>query len=367
MIADALDLRHRLPLLWAALEAGTVRAWQARHVAKRTRATGLTLAQAREVDRTTTPYLATLPWGRFVDLLEARIVAVDPAAAEARREAAELDRFVVTGQSTEHGLKTLIAKATAGEVIYLVAMVDRLAQILELEGDTSPVGVRRSKALGILAHPARALALLRKYETPSVVEERACERLETTAPETIPLPPATLYVHVSRESMETGEGVARMEGVGPITLGQASEFLRHSHVTIKPVIDLEADVPVDSYEVPTRLREQLHLRTPASAFPWSPSTSRRMDVDHTTPWSRRRTTRADPDREPRQAHPLRAPHQDPRPRLATPTTRARRARLANTPRLPVPRRRDRHPLPRQGLEARQGTPLERAFVAVLDR
>ena len=41
LIADALDLRHRLPLLWAALEAGTVRAWQARHVAKRTRATGL--------------------------------------------------------------------------------------------------------------------------------------------------------------------------------------------------------------------------------------------------------------------------------------------------------------------------------------
>ncbi len=62
------------------------------------------------MDRTTTPYLATLPWGRFVDLLEARIIAADPAAAEARREAAELDRFVVTGQSTEHGLKTLIAQ-----------------------------------------------------------------------------------------------------------------------------------------------------------------------------------------------------------------------------------------------------------------
>ena len=75
-----------------------------------------------------------------------------------------------------------------------------------------------------------------------------------------------------------------MEGVGPITLGQASEFLRHSHVTIKPVIDLEADVPVDCYEVPDRLRELLHLRAPASAFPWSPSASRRRDLDHTTPY-----------------------------------------------------------------------------------
>ena len=88
LIADALDVRHRLPRLWAALLAGQVRVWQARHVAARTRATGLTLAQAREVDAATTPYLATLPWGRFQDLLEARIIAADPHAAEARREAA---------------------------------------------------------------------------------------------------------------------------------------------------------------------------------------------------------------------------------------------------------------------------------------
>jgi hypothetical protein len=84
--------------------------------------------------------------------------------------------------------------------------------------------------------------------------------------------------------MQTGHGVARMEGVGPITIGQAAEFLRHSHVTIKPVIDLDADVPVDCYEVPDRLRERLHLRSPASAFPWSSATGRGMDLDHTIPW-----------------------------------------------------------------------------------
>ena len=73
---------------------------------------------------------------------------------------------MVTGQSTEHGLKTLIAKAAAGEVIYLVATIDRLAQILQLEGDQSPVGVRRSKALGILAHPALALTLFPQVRDP---------------------------------------------------------------------------------------------------------------------------------------------------------------------------------------------------------
>ncbi len=209
LMADALDVRHRLPKLWAELTAGHVRVWQARHVASRTRATGLTLAQAREVDQTTTPYLASLPWGRFLELLEARIIAADPDAAEARRIAAELERFVVTGQSNEHGLKTLIAKATAGEVIYLVAMVDRIAEILLQQGDTDPVGVRRSKALGILGHPARALALLRSagsvggdlVSTGSTTDqaELTTGGVVSTGSTTggdVPLPPATLYVHV---------------------------------------------------------------------------------------------------------------------------------------------------------------------------
>ncbi len=50
LIADALDLRHRHPQLWAGLQAGQVRAWQARKIAARTRATGLTLTQATYVD-----------------------------------------------------------------------------------------------------------------------------------------------------------------------------------------------------------------------------------------------------------------------------------------------------------------------------
>jgi hypothetical protein len=275
LMADALDVRHRLPRLWAELTAGRVRVWQARHVASRTRATGLSLAQAREVDETTTPYLASLPWGRFLDLLEARIIAADPEAAEARRLAAELERFVVTGQSNEHGLKTLVAKATAGEVIYLVAMVDRIAEILLQKGDTDPVGARRSKALGILGHPARALALLQSagsMDGDLVSTSSTTGGVVSTGSTTdAPLPAATLYVHVSRESMQTSGGVARMEDVGPITIGQASEFLRHSHVTVKPVIDLDEDRPVDCYEVPDRLREQMH--TAATPPTYSPACS----------------------------------------------------------------------------------------------
>ena len=76
-----------------------------------------------------------------------------------------------------------------------------------------------------------------------------------------------------------------MRGWRGWTLGQATELLTHCHVTSRPVINLNANVPVDCYEVPDRLREQMHLRAPASAFPWSSATGRRMDLDHTVPYT----------------------------------------------------------------------------------
>lgn len=339
LMADALDVRHRLPALWSVVMGGQARVWQARQVTKRTRTVGLTRSQAAWVDSQTTPYLASLPWTRFYDLLDAKIIEVDPKAAEARAEAAALDRFVTTGQSNEHGLKTLIAKAEAGEVIYFVAICDRIAQILLLQGDTDPVGVRRSKAIGILANPAAALRLLETHATPTTDpddstsedqqrEQESAEDLEPVSPGDLHpaaddsddprpcptcgsgaagvtgdpapfvrpaaadldlaklLPKAVLYVHISREAFDAalaGEltGVARMEGVGPLTTGQAIRFLGHSHVTVKEVIDLEADHPVDAYEVPAKMREQLRLRSPAQVFPYAGLATVGMDGDHT--------------------------------------------------------------------------------------
>src|SRR4051794_20550535 len=165
LIRDALDLQHRHPRLWQALAEGKGRVWKARQVARMVHAADLTAAQARFVDEATTPYVDTLAWAAFTRLVEARIIEADPAAAEARRVAAALERFVTTGRSSEVGLKTLIAPANAGEVIYFVAMCDRIAQILALEGDPDPADVRRSKALAILANPARALAMLVRHAT----------------------------------------------------------------------------------------------------------------------------------------------------------------------------------------------------------
>ncbi|HEX4977534.1 MAG TPA: hypothetical protein VFV40_06670, partial [Nocardioides sp.] len=55
VMADGLDLRHRLPLLWAAVLEGSVEAWKARKVAARLRSCGLSQVQALWVDMQVTP------------------------------------------------------------------------------------------------------------------------------------------------------------------------------------------------------------------------------------------------------------------------------------------------------------------------
>lgn len=328
LMADALDLRHRLPMLWRGVDEGSVEAWKARKVARRTRAVGLTHVQSLWVDMHTTPYIASQPWSAFLDRLEGAIVEVDPQAAEDRRRAAAMERFVTTGQSNEYGLKTIVAKAAAGDAIFFVAMCDRLAQIMLLEGDTDPVDVRRSKAIGLLADPARALELLMRHacavpedqpdeppesdstpEEPPVTggEDRPGEtggNEPATARSADPMPfvrpteadlsklrPSTvLYLHMSRESWDAARagrnvGVVRLEGVGAITVPQATELLGHGNVTIRPVVDLAEDRPVDGYEVPERMREILFLRNPACVFPWSANRSRRKDGDHSKPYA----------------------------------------------------------------------------------
>jgi hypothetical protein len=95
-----------------------------------------------------------------------------------------------------------------------------------------------------------------------------------------------IYIHLSEEAVSAGAGIARVEDVGPVLLNRLHALLGdHRTINLKPVIDLSArHAPVDSYEIPTRLREQLQLRYPAEVFPYAAAVNRRTDLDHTTPY-----------------------------------------------------------------------------------
>jgi hypothetical protein len=270
-------------------------------------------------------------WGRLETLLQAKIIEADPVGAEQRAALAAQERFVRLGRASEHGLKLIIARATAGDAIWFKATIDRIAEILALQGDSDSVEVRRSKAIGILAQPARALQLLCEHQRdewdgatepaaaaeaaetehhaepadldePADVAEAAgtAEADQSAEPNAVadhqslrleppPFDPdrarprAVVYVHLSSEALTDGSGVVRVEDVGPVLLGRLRSVLGdRCMINLKPVIDLPAGhTPVDSYEIPARLREHLQLRYPADVFPYAAAVSRQIDVDHT--------------------------------------------------------------------------------------
>jgi hypothetical protein len=51
-------------------------------------------------------------------------------------------------------------------------------------------------------------------------------------------------------------------------------------VTVKPVIDLTAELTTAAYEVPDRIRDQVTLRDRTCVFPWCGRPARGCDVDH---------------------------------------------------------------------------------------
>jgi hypothetical protein len=103
-------------------------------------------------------------------------------------------------------------------------------------------------------------------------------------------PRAVLYVRISEQALRSGTGVAHCEGgVGPVSVQALKDLLGHYHVTVRPVLDLRGQVPIDAYEVPHAMREALRLARPSSVFPYSRTASTTPDFDHTTPY-------LDPDR-----------------------------------------------------------------------
>jgi hypothetical protein len=76
LMADAVDLRHRLPQLWQHILAGVVPAWKARKLAQATR--HLSKDSAMAVDAAVAGCIIGLPWGRFETLLAAKSLKPTP-------------------------------------------------------------------------------------------------------------------------------------------------------------------------------------------------------------------------------------------------------------------------------------------------
>ncbi|TWG93453.1 uncharacterized protein DUF222, partial [Nocardioides sp. J9] len=130
LIADAVDLHHRLPKLQAGIDTGTIRVRQARHVAEATR--DLTADEAAWVDDEIHEVAdGRLPWARFETLVEAKVAAAAPELARAKEEAAEKDRFVRMSRVNRHGIATLTIRDHATTILAADAALNAVARQLE--------------------------------------------------------------------------------------------------------------------------------------------------------------------------------------------------------------------------------------------
>ncbi|GGO87209.1 hypothetical protein GCM10011584_11270 [Nocardioides phosphati] len=164
LIADAQDLRFRLPEHWSRVKAHEVAPSYARFVARRTRE--LSPEAALYVDHAVATYSdGRIPWSRFEATLDAAIKAADPAVAEAREKAARERRYAFAARETEDGMRSFVLRTDAFGVARLDATVSHLAEVLKALGCAEPVDHRRALAMVLLANPAEAVKVLAAYAT----------------------------------------------------------------------------------------------------------------------------------------------------------------------------------------------------------
>ncbi|NPC42680.1 hypothetical protein [Nocardioides sp. zg-1230] len=312
LIADGLDLAHRLPRTWAVVEAGDCEPWVARKVAVLSRS--LLSEQVGRVDRAVAKAIAGHAPSTVLEIARAKVIEADPETHRAEQERSRHERYVRLSRADEFGYRHIIAHITAGDAVWIDAMVDRVAEILaETMGHDHNHDELRSLALGWLARPVDLLKLLLEHtqtgehtDTDTETGEPgepgepqqpawAPDHMADTIDRLCSLPARTLamlrgrgrlFVHLTDDALRTGKGIARVEGVGPIDVRQLHEVLGNGDVTLTPVLDLAQRRRVDAYEHPEAVKDHVWVQTGGDCFPFTPRTATRdgVDYDHAIPY-----------------------------------------------------------------------------------
>jgi len=316
VVADALELCHRLPRLWGLVQAGSLQAWRARQVAQLTMDVSPVVASfvdrhlAFHAGKNRVPTL-----GRLRALVHEALMQHDPEAATAREETALAKRGVWFDHRDSTATTQLTATLDTLDALDLDNTLTDLADQLRALGDDSPLDLRRAHALGALAHPQHLLDLStganpeqdrpehRATHGDGGVGERPVLRLRNKTT-------THLYVHVPLADLLTGTGTGpgtggpggpadpgapvtptgRVERLGPATLDLVRDWLtRADSIQLRPVLHARVDgtsgtggdwPAVDRHDPPDRMRETAILRDGHCVFPGCSIDARACDQDH---------------------------------------------------------------------------------------
>ena len=267
LIGDALDLRHRYPMLWTRLQAGQIKTWAARRIAQTTR--HLTVHAAAQVDRVIAPYADRKNPADLVAFAQAEAIRADPDLARQRAEAAKTSRGVwATPTPTPVSGRCSSAPTPPTS-----------------PGSTSPSTTSQPTSKpSATTHRKTNAARKQSASSPPPSSHSTC----TPKPPARPPPPTR---QGSRPPPSTSTSQTKpwptvtvspgSKASDPSSLSQIADWLQHDRIAVKPVIDLNCQAPVDAYEIPDRLRQAVHLAMPTDVFPYATNKTRHKDIDHT--------------------------------------------------------------------------------------
>ena len=230
LLADALNLQHRLPRIWEAVEALAVAPWKARKIAQATH--HLSKAAAASVDAQLADRIGSCGWRAIETAVAQAIATHDPHLLETREKqgkAAWGVRLYHRGVGTDgdDGWAGTSHLEVTGDTLDLTTfhdlVCDQAAQLKAL-GDTDTLDVRKAKAVGVIAnrqasprprHPPRPAH--RRAETRDRPDRRDGRRPVAGEDQALPPPeperPARL--RLEQRSSDAGSGPWRSSGRPP--------------------------------------------------------------------------------------------------------------------------------------------------------
>ena len=330
MASDLLELAHRLPGVWARVEALDLPLWRARRIADKT--TRLDRAHVAKADRMLAPIAHRLSVPR-VDGSVTRLLAeqddlqvVPVAEARSRRH---VHITLPTGKSRSPYAPSDSALAGLGHItgtldVLDAADLDKALDIIAGQLATSrphaSADELRAQALGILGRGELLLPL--PGDEQAEQGGGSTTHVDPDTGETIALAPVidkqgrsrasrelVIHVHLSAAALAgsgtpAGDRIASIE-TGPARLvdvdtvrawvaealaetdrsaGVGAGRIDPTRITFRPVIDLNEPLTSSGYTPSARLREQVILRDDTCVFPGCDKPARLADLDHIDPW-----------------------------------------------------------------------------------
>src|SRR3954447_7703007 len=209
LLAQAIELAHRLPRVWARVRCGQLAPWRGRRIAEETLC--LSMEAATFVDAHVAPFAHKIGPAQTLRLVEEAIARFMPEfAAERRDRAADQRHFSIDHQQVSFaGTSRVEGELDLADALDLEAAITAGAAQLAALGNTESLDVRRSLAAGMLARGQQGLELGvvstdRSQARCSTTEDEAVSRLAAARTSTTGSD-VVLYLHLSEEALRAGD------------------------------------------------------------------------------------------------------------------------------------------------------------------